>query len=54
MVEYNKGDTVNYRGNKKAKIIGVSEKGGNTKYKLRLYDQFGTIVTNINPREISK
>lgn len=54
MVEYNKGDIVNYRGDKKAKIIGVSEKGGNTKYKLRLYDQFGTIVTNINPKEISR
>ena len=28
-MEYNRGDVVSYRGNKKAKIIGVSEKNGN-------------------------
>ena len=54
MVEYNRGDVVSYRCNKKAKIIGVSEKSGNTRYKLRLYDKFNTIVYNIDPKEISK
>ena len=52
-MKYNRGDIVNYR-SKKAKIIGVSEKSGNIKYKLRLYDKFNTIVYNINPKEISK
>ena len=51
-MKYNRGNIVNYR-SKKAKIIGVSEKSGNIKYKLRLYDKFNTIVYNINPREIS-
>ena len=52
-MKYNRGDIVNYR-SKKSKIIGVSEKSGNIRYKLRLYDKFNTIVYNINPREISK
>ena len=52
-MKYNRGDIVNYR-SKKSKIIGVSEKSGNIKYKLRLYDKFNTIVYNISPREISK
>ena len=52
-MEYNKGNVVNYKG-KKAKIIGISEKSGNIRYKLRLYDKFSTIVYNINPKEISK
>ena len=52
-MEYNRGDIVSYRG-KKAKVIGVSEKSGKTRYKLRLYDKFNTIVYNISPKEISK
>ena len=52
-MKYNIGDIVNYR-SKKAKIIGVSEKSGNTRYKLRLYDKFNTIVYNIDQKEISK
>ena len=52
-MEYSKGDIVSYRDNK-AKIIGVSEKSGKTRYKLRLSDKFNTIVYNINPKEISK
>ena len=52
-MKYNRGDIVNYR-NKKSKIIGVSEKSGKTRYKLRLYDKFNTIVYNISPKEISK
>ena len=52
-MEYNRDDIVIYR-DKKAKIIGVSEKSGNIRYKLRLYDKFNTIVYNISPKEISK
>ena len=52
-MEYNKGDIVTYR-EKKAKIIGVSEKGDKTRYKLRLYDKFNTIVYNIDSKKISK
>ena len=52
-MEYNKGNVVNYKG-KKAKIIGISVKGGNIRYKLRLYDKFNTIAYNIDPKEISK
>ena len=53
IMEYNRGDIVSYR-DKKAKVIGVSEKSGKTRYKLRLYDKFNTIVYNISPKEISK
>lgn len=52
-MKYSKGAIVSYRG-QKSKIIGVSEKSGNIRYKLRLYDKFNTIVYNINPREINK
>lgn len=52
-MEYNRGDIVSYRDNK-AKIIGISDKSGKTRYKLRLYDRFNTIVYNINHKEISK
>ena len=52
-MEYNKGNVVSYKG-KKAKIIGISVKGGNTRYKLRLYDKFNTIVYNIDSKEINK
>lgn len=52
-MEYNRGDIVSYR-DKKAKVIGVSEKSGKTRYKLRLYDKFNTIVYNISPKEINK
>ena len=52
-MEYSKGDIVSYK-DKRAKVIGVSKKGGKTRYKLRLYDKFNTIIYNINPKEISK
>lgn len=58
IMEYSRGDIVNYRGKKakiiKAKIIGVSRKNDNTRYKLRLYDKFNTIVYNVRATEISK
>lgn len=52
-MKYNRGDIVTYR-DKKAKVIGISEKGDTIRYKLRLYDKFNTIVYNISPKEISK
>lgn len=53
MKELRKGDIVFYR-NTKAKIIGVSIKGGKTCYKLRLNDTFNTIVYNVDSKEITK
>ncbi len=53
MEEIRKGDMVSYR-DKKAKVIGISVKGGKTKYKLRLKDSFNTIIYNIDSKEINK
>ena len=53
MTKIKKGDMVSYR-DKKAKVIGISVKGGKTKYKLRLKDNFNTIVYNIDSKDISK
>ena len=53
MSEIKKGDKVSYR-DKKAKVIGISVKGGKTKYKLRLKDCFNTIIYNIDSKEINK
>ena len=52
-MEYNRCDIVIYR-DKKAKVIRISEKSDNIRYKLRLYDKFNTIVYNISSKEISK
>ena len=53
MAEIKKGDMVSYR-DKKAKVIGISVKGGKTKYKLKLKDSFNTIIYNIDSKEINK
>ena len=53
MSEIKKGDMVSYR-DKNAKVIGISVKGGKTKYKLKLKDSFNTIIYNIDSKEINK
>ena len=49
----NKGDIVIYH-NKKAKIIGKSNKAGTVMYKLKIKDDFNTIVNNVYGNEITK
>ena len=53
MKEIKKGDIVSY-GNNKAKVIGISMKGGRTVYKIRIKDKFNTVAYNINANEITK
>lgn len=53
MKEIKKGDIVSY-GNNKAKVIGISMKGGMTMYKIRIKDGFNTIAYNISRNEITK
>ena len=51
--EIKKGDTVYFRGYK-AKVIGISSKGGNEKYKLKIKDGFDTVVYNVDKNTIQK
>ena len=49
--EIKKGDTVYFRGYK-AKVIGISSKGGNEKYKLKVKDGFDTVVYNVDKKDV--
>ena len=50
---FKKGDIVNFYGNR-AKIIGISNKGGKTVYKLRYCDMKEVIAYNVEKNQIEK